>query len=387
MRILYLQMFPLYGSGSGTYARELAMQVAKRHDVAIIAPETKLLPHIKIYPIKLSVKIAFTGHPDWPHCQLYTKVSGKDLSQNYLSYFHAIVQAIDDFKPDIIHVHHLMPLTWIARFVKIAYGVNYVVTAHGSEIPTLKKDKRYPYLTIESLRKAVRIVTNSFWTKEWMQEIVGNEFNNKIRVIPGGVNVSSFPQRVDTSGIDKKYDLKNKKLVLFTGKLTAYKGVKYLIQAAKQIDGIIGITGDGPEKKFLEKLARYLGAKNVRFFGLIAEKELIAMYYRADVSVVPSVWDEPLGLVVLEAMAARTPVVVTKRGGIPLMVKDGYNGFFIKSRNPKDIAEKVNKLLVSDSLREKMGERARQTVLERFTWEIIAKRYEKTYNEFKKPYK
>lgn len=246
MRILYLQMFPLFGSGSGTYARELAVEVAKYHSVGMLVPDTRVLPGITMYPVKLPVKIAFTGHPDWPNCQLYTKVSGKELSRNYLAYFQAITSAIEDFKPDILHVHHLMPLPWIARFVKIAYGLNFIVTAHGSELPTLQNDKRYPYLTAESLRKALRLVPNSFWTKEWIQKVLGHEFNNKIRVIPGAIDVSLFPEEMDFTEITEKYGLGDSKLILFSGKLTKYKGVKYLIQAAKQIpDAIIGIAGDG----------------------------------------------------------------------------------------------------------------------------------------------
>ncbi len=384
MKILYLQMFPLYGSGSGTYARELAEEVARKHEVAMVVPDKNGIKGIKNYQVKLPVKIAFTGHPQWPDCALYTKVGGRELSANHLSYFQETVKAVNEFKPDIIHVHHLMPLTWIARYIKIAYGLNFIVTAHGSELPTLENDKRYPYLTQEALSKSVRIAPNSFWTKTWIQKIFADQFNRKMRMIPGGVDLARFPKTMDISGIDKKHNLKDKKLVLFSGKLTKYKGVKYLIQAAKNIDAVIGITGDGPERKNLEKMVKDMNLTNVKFFGYINGQELIHLYYRADVCVVPSVWDEPLGLVVLEAMAASTPVVVTRKGGIPLMVKDGHNGLFVRPRNPNEIAEKVNFLLNNDELRIKMGNRARKTVEEKFTWERIAGKYERMYQQFKK---
>lgn len=384
MKILYLQTFPLFGSGSGTYARELAKEVAKRHEVAMVVPDKRKILNVKMYPINLPVKISFTGHPEWPDSKLYTKVGGKDLSLNYLSYFTAIVNAVDSFNPDIIHVHHLMPLTWIARFIKIAYGLNFVVTVHGSELPTLQNDKRYPYLTSEALLKAVRIVPNSFWTREWTQRILGNDFTRQMRVVPGGVDVDLFPAQMDTKEVDKKYKLAGQKVVLFSGKLTKYKGVKYLIHAARKINGLVVIVGDGPERANLETLVGNLRLNNVKFLGYIGNHNLINLYYRADVCVVPSVWDEPLGLVVLEAMATKTPVVVTRKGGIPLMVKDGLNGFFVRPRNAKEIAEKVGLLLSNDGLRKKMGERARQTVLERFTWNKIAERFEGMYAEFRK---
>jgi glycosyltransferase involved in cell wall biosynthesis len=91
------------------------------------------------------------------------------------------------------------------------------------------------------------------------------------------------------------------------------------------------------------------------------------------------VWDEPLGLVILEAMACRTPVVVTRKGGIPLAVKDGYNGFFVRPRNSTQIVEKVNALLDDEAMRLKMGLNARKSVEKRFSWEIIAHRFERIY--------
>ncbi|MBI2031779.1 MAG: glycosyltransferase family 4 protein [Candidatus Levybacteria bacterium] len=384
MRILYLQTFPLYGSGSGTYSRDLAREVAKIHKVAMVVPDKRSVKNVKMYKVDLPVKISFTGHPEWPDSLLYTKVSGQELSSNYLAYFKAIVHAVNEFKPDIIHVHHIMPLTWIARFIKIAYNLNFIVTVHGSELPTIEDDKRYTYLTEEALTRAKRIAANSFWTREWIQKIYGNKFQDQIRVIPGGVNISDFPEDMDTREIDSKYRLGGQKLILFSGKLTKYKGVRYLIQAARNINAVVGVAGDGPEMENLKKMVKKLKLDNVKFFGFIDNHDLIKLYYRADICVVPSVWDEPLGLVVLEAMATKTPVVVTRKGGIPLAVKDGINGVFIRPRNAKEIAEKVNILLADDELRQKIGERARKTILERFTWDKIAHRYERIYQEFRK---
>ncbi len=384
MRILYLQTFPLFGSGSGTYARELAKEVAKKHKVAMVVPDSRKIDSVKIYKVNLPVRISFTGHPEWQDSKLYTKVQGKELSVNYLSYFNSVVRAVNEFNPDIVHVHHLMPLSWIARFIKLSYGLNFIVTVHGSELPTLEDDKRYPYFTQEAIVKAKRIVANSFWTKEWMLRILGDEIRKQIRVIPGGVDLSNFPEEMDTEGVEKKFNLKGQKLVLFSGKLTKYKGVRYLIQAARNINATVGIVGDGPERKNLRNLVRELKLKNVRFLGFIDNDDLIKLYYRADICVVPSIWDEPLGLVVLEAMATKTPVVVTRKGGLPLAVKDGVNGLFIRPRNSKEIVEKVNILLSDDKLRKRMGEKARRTILERFTWEKVARKYESIYYKFRK---
>lgn len=386
MRILYLQTFPLFGSGSGTYARDLAIEVSKTNEVAMVVPDDQVISGVKMYQVKLPVKIAFTGHPEWPDCKLYTKVGGKELSSNYLAYFQKIVEAVNDFQPNILHVHHLMPLTWIARFIKIAYNLNFVVTVHGSELPTLENDKRYPFLTAEALHKAVRIIPNSFWTRDWMNKVLGDNFKDQIRVIPGGVDINKF-KKVETKDIDNRFNLQGKKVVVFAGKLTPYKGVKYLIRAAKKIKGEVLILGDGSERKNLENIVNEEKIRNVRFLGHFGNNTnfLIKFYSRANVFVAPSVWDEPLGLVILEAMACETPVVVTRKGGIPLAVKDGKNGLFIKPRNVNDIAEKVNYLLQNEKIGIKMGKKAREIAVEKFSWKIIAQRFIEKYEKFATP--
>ena len=79
---------------------------------------------------------------------------------------------------------------------------------------------------------------------------------------------------------------------------------------------------------------------------------------------------------ILEAMASGTPVVGSKKGGIPLAVKNNINGFLVRSKSSKAIADAVNKILNNPALKEKLGQGARKTVVERFDWGDIAKRYE-----------
>jgi len=384
MRILYLQTFPLWGSGSGTYARYLASEVGKRHQVAIVVPDKRVATHTKLYQVKMPLKVAFTGHPDWPKCALYTQISNYDFLRVYHSYLKAACYAVEDFSPNIIHVHHIFPLTWAARYIKALYRINYVVTVHGSELPTLQKQKRYYSLTVDALRRVKKIIPNSYWTKDWFLDILGEEFREKTRVIAPGVFLERFKPDLNTTSLDKKYNLGGKKVVLFAGKLTRYKGVKYLIKAAKKIPAEVVILGDGPERKDLEKRVKRLKLSNVHFVGHLANKtEVLNRFYsRADVFVAPSVWDEPLGLVILESMACKTPVVVTRKGGIPLAVKEGVNGLFVRPRNASEIVEKVNYLLKNDDLRRKMGERARKIVEKKFSWETIAQKFERIYEKY-----
>jgi len=374
----------MWGSGSGTYARKLAEEVAKHHVVGMVVPDTRPIKKVQLFPLKMALPVAFTGHPEWPNCKLYTQISNFELMQLYEGFLSSVVDAVEKFKPNIIHVHHAFPLSWVARFIKAAYFVPYIITIHGSELPTVQKDKRYLALTGDVLRRARRIVPNSFWTKEWMFRIFGDDYRDAVRVIPGGVDIKKFNPNLNTADLDKKYNLKGKRIVLFSGKLTAYKGVKYLVKAARKIkEAEIVILGEGPERASLEQRAKDYGLTNIHFLGhLGSSDDLNKFYKRAAVFVAPSVWDEPLGLVILESMASRTPVVVTRKGGIPLAVKDGVNGYFVRPRNASEIAEKVNLLLSNEDKRRKMADNARRIAVEKFSWELIAHRFISMYEKF-----
>ena len=382
MRILYLQTFPFWGSGSGTYARHLASEIGLRHKVAILAPDERQIERAKVYPVRLPFPVVFTGHPEWADCKLYSELTNEEIWLVYDAFLRPAIAAVEDFRPDILHVHHAFPLTWVAGFIKDTYKINFITTIHGSELPTLERDKRYYQRTSDAMFRPRRIIPNSGWTRDWFLRIFKGYFHEKCRVIPGGVNIDKFVYNESgANAVDKQLGLKGKPVVLFAGKLTKYKGVDYLIGAAKKIHGEVIIMGDGPEATRLKEKARQLGLTNVHWVGHLGAgiKKLVPYYSRADVFVAPSTWDEPLGLVILESMACSTPVVVTRKGGIPLAVKDGYNGYFVRPRNSNEIVEKVNKLLDSDALRLKMGQNARKSVELRFSWKTISQKFEHIY--------
>jgi glycosyltransferase involved in cell wall biosynthesis len=387
MRILYLQTFPFWGSGSGTYARHLASEIGLHHKVAIVAPDNRPIEHAKLFPINLPFPVAFTGHPEWPDCKLYKDLSQEEIFAVYDAFLRATVKAVEEFRPDIIHVHHAFPTAWIGAFIKDTYNINFVVTIHGSELPTLEKNNKYYQRTFDAMLRAKRIVPNSGWTRDWFLRIFKGNFHEKCRVIPGGVNIDKFVySEAGAKAVDKQLDLHHKPVVVFAGKLTKYKGVDYLVGAAKKIHGEVVILGDGPEGARLKEKATQIGATNIHWVGHLGAgiKKLVPYYSRADVFVAPSVWDEPLGLVILEAMACNTPVVVTRKGGIPLAVTEGYNGLFVRPRNSTEIVAKVNQLLDNESMRIKMGLNARKVVEKKFSWTTIGHKFELLYERFKK---
>jgi len=146
------------------------------------------------------------------------------------------------------------------------------------------------------------------------------------------------------------------------------------------------ILGDGPERGRLEKLIRDLKLTNCHILGYMKPGEQVgfkAFYSRADVYVAPSSWKEPLGLVILEAMAAKTPVVSTRAGGITSLIKDGYNGYLVHVRNSQELADRVNRLLSDDELAKKMADRSYDLVVKKYTWDKIAEQFETIYKKYR----
>jgi len=386
-KVLFLQCFPLWGCGSGTYTRELATEInkAKKIKTAIVCPESKEKhAGVKIYPLELPFPVAFTGHPDWPVCKLYKDLTPKEISRVLNFFLRSVINAVDDFKPDLIHVQHISLLLWAANFIKALFDINFIVTVHGTGILAASERRTYISLSQDALERAKKIVSVSGDTKRRMLNVFGNGFSGKTRIVPGGIHLEDFPPEKEIKIINKKYKLKGKKVILFSGKLTEIKGVNYLIKAAEDIKGDIYIIGDGPEKKNLEDLVYKMKLSNVHFLGYMGEEkkeELKEFYYRADVSVVPSIVDEALGLVILEAMSTKTPIIGTRKGGIPLAVKHGVNGLLIRPKSSRQIAEACNKLLENDELRKKLGEAARQIVEKKFTWKKIARKYIRIYKK------
>lgn len=385
-RILILLKFPIYGGGSGSFTRNLARQLSKtgEYEVAIAAPDSREIPGVKTFTIKPAFKAVFESHPEWPRAKRYSQLSGCEFERQYNSFLKSISRIVEKFKPDVIHVNHSHFLVWIASLIKSMSGIGFIVTVHGTDIYNATLDRRYFVLTRQAVERAEQIIAVSPHTRKWFLKVFGQKLKPKTRIISPGIDAGGYLKKKAINIIDQKYNLHGKKLVIFVGRLTREKGLEYLVKAAKRIKGEIYIIGDGNYKDYLTNFTKLLGVKNVHFLGYFKKEnmnELREFYQRANVLVLPSVADESFGLTALEAMASWTPVVASRKGGIPLVVKDGYNGFLVRARSAKALADAVNKILKDEKLFKKMSENAHQTIINRFDWQAIIPQYESVYRK------
>ena len=203
----------------------------------------------------------------------------------------------------------------------------------------------------------------------------------KIAEIPNGVDIKKFG-KIDEGNVSifrKKYQLS--KTILFVGRIHESKGLRYLIEAVKDIDCKLMIVGeDAGYKKKLENRIRNLGIKNkVIFTGHLEEKEKITSYHACDVFVLFSEW-EGFGITVIEAMASRKPVIVSDRGSLPFLVENRQEGFIVPFKNINGLKEKINFLLKKKKAAKQMGLNGLKKA-KGYNWEKIVEMYLKVYKE------
>ncbi|QQG44226.1 MAG: glycosyltransferase family 4 protein [Candidatus Roizmanbacteria bacterium] len=386
MKILYLYMFPLWGNGSGAWltrlVHKLKLLYEQDFEAAIIAPDHRTLDDAKIFRAIPPFTGVFVGNPELPNAKRYMDISNSQHLFIYNYYLQLTTKSIEKFKPDLIHAFHTAFLPPLARQISDFYKIPFIISTHGSDLYYFKEDYRWRSQVKDASIRAKFIIANSNFTRNWYLQMFGRDLYRKMKTIPAGID-NNIDFSKDVSWIDEKYHFTFQKMVLFTGRLTKHKGVDYLIKAARQIKAEIVILGDGPERGYLEKLIKQCNLQNVHMLGYFSQRlgAINDFYLRADVYVAPSVWDEPLGLVILEAMAYKTPVIVTRKGGVTTIVKDGLNGLLVRPRSANIIAQQVNYLLKNDKIRLKMSENAYKTVLNKFSWEKIAAKFYHLYQK------
>lgn len=244
---------------------------------------------------------------------------------------------------------------------------------------------------------------------EFIAREIGDTFpsyRDRCKPLYNGVDSERF---VPTNGQVTATGKSGPKL-LFVGRVSPEKGIHVLLEALGgvstrfadvQLDVIGGLGVPPPEfivalskdPKVRDLVRFYDGdyaehlrgctpdgvAGQVRYIEIVPYGSLAQHYRDSDVFVFPSVWDEPFGMPIVEAMACGVPVVATRGGGIPELIEHGRTGLLVDRGDAAGLTEALNTLLADDSLRRRMGQAGRERVMELFTWDRIAADLLETY--------
>ncbi len=208
---------------------------------------------------------------------------------------------------------------------------------------------------------------------------------DKLMMIPNGVNTEVYKknEKEDLARFRKKYALPEEKIVLFVGRLVYEKGVHILVNAAPKVlektNAKFIIVGNGYMKDQLLNIVNSTGlAHKVMFTGFVDDDTLRKLQRCADVSVVPSLF-EPFGIVALEAMAARSPVVVSDTGGLSEIVNHDVDGVKVYTGNPDSLAWGITRVLTNEQYANTIRTNAYQKILEKYNWEKIGQQTKNLY--------
>lgn len=204
----------------------------------------------------------------------------------------------------------------------------------------------------------------------------------KIKVIYNGVDVDRFREK---KIMGNGFSIPENAIVIgVLASLRKEKGLDVLIQAIPDIlrhcpEACFVIAGNGMEKDRLEDMAKTLGVySNVRFLGQREDASSIVPIF--DIGCLSS-RTENFPLSILEYMACGKPVVATRIGGVPEMVKDGMNGFLVKPESPSDLSKKILSLINDKPLRRSMGTEGRKIVEESFTLDKMIDNYKEFFKQ------
>lgn len=272
---------------------------------------------------------------------------------------------------DINHTHFIFPDGILAYLIKKLTGLNYVITAHGSDVPGYNPN-RFKLLH-KFLRPFWRIISRNSKTlivpsKNLDSLVRKTDQNIKTEIIPNGINLNKFSS-------SKKRENK----ILLVSRMFERKGVQYFIKAISDLNHgySVNIVGEGPYLETLKKTSIVIKDR-VNFLGHLNNnsKELRELYESSKIFVFTSE-AENFPVVLLEAMVSGLAIITTNDTGCAEVVGD--TAILVKSRDSSAIKDAILKLIDDPDLIESLGKMARKRVTEKFGWVTVTDKYLQTY--------
>lgn len=290
----------------------------------------------------------------------------------------------EDF--DIIHTH--VPTPWSADWSNIISKFKkkpLIVTYHNDIIGEGAANYIAGFYNSTALKSLLNnadkiIITqpNYLHSSPYLES-----YNDKIEVIPNGVDVDKFkPINIE----------KQENSIFFLSLLDEfhkYKGLDYLLNALKIVkhdikDVKLIVGGKGKLLDYYRDMVNDMGlGDNVEFHGFVPDEKMAEYYNKCSVFVLPSISSkqEGFGIVALEALACQTPVISTEIVGVASDVKESNSGLIVPPKDVNRLADAILKILLDINLSRKMGVNGRKLVEEKYTWVGIAKMAQKVYKE------
>lgn len=284
---------------------------------------------------------------------------------------------------DIVHLHFPDPLTCICAMF-LPDDVKIVITWHSDVARQKFLLKFYQPLVRRILRRADAVIAATpkhFSSSSQMDGLL----SEKKHIVPFGIDVSQYrPNRATMKKAKEiRHSVQNRPLVFAVGRHVYYKGFEFLIRSITMTKSLVVILGGtGPLTENLKEIAAQTGVLDrIVFTGKIDDEDLLSYYHACDVFCLPSVEKaEAFGLVQIEAMACRKPVVSCElNNGVTYVNQDRKTGFVVEPKNPQALAAALQKLVGDPALRRRFGNQGYKRVNSEFTIDAMVRGTKRVY--------
>lgn len=304
---------------------------------------------------------------------------GNSIMDKVMAYAKSGKKIAKSVEHDVIHAHDWLTIP-VALKAKAASGKPLILHIHATEFDRSANgpiNQEVYDLEKEGMEKADMVIAVSNFTK---QRLIEKYFipEEKIEVVHNGVNTDHY------KSAQKYFDeLKKggKKIVLYLGRITIQKGPDYFIQAAARVlekdeNVIFIIAGTGDmQQEIINKSAAMAIADHILFTGYLSDEQIKSIYKSADLYIMPSV-SEPFGIVALEALASKTPVIISKQSGASEAIE---NALKVDFWDTDEMANMILAILENPSLSKCLKEFG-STEVKNKTWEQSAYKLMNVYN-------
>lgn len=302
----------------------------------------------------------------------------------------AIERAIKEINPDVIHLqHHFLIGKGVFQVAK-KLGIPMIGTNHSLpeniifyfHVPEFleRQLEKIGWKQFRDIYDELDEVTAPTKTAADLTQV----HLKKKQVLPvsNGINLDRYQPGYDIDELRTKFGIPEKNVILYTGRVDQEKHIHIIVQALrevrKSIDAHLVITGDGGDRKSLEKLIEQLGLQqNVTFTGFLTDEEFPAIYCTGQVFAIASI-AELQSIVTMEALASGLPVVAVNEKALPELVHEGENGFLFELDDVDGCARGITRILENPELQKKMSKKSLE-IISRHKLEETIKIYEDLY--------
>jgi glycosyltransferase involved in cell wall biosynthesis len=396
---------------------ELATRIARRHETLVLAPRAAGQAAEESYGSRLTIRRVAAWRSLHKALDLGTGILGwRSPYFTSAAYFReygvAVAKALQRYRPDIVHLQNhsqFLPL-----FRRAVPGAGLIMHVHD-ELQSLLPAE----LVHSRLRDVAAVLTPSAFVTRRLEGRL-SYMAGRVHTLGNGVDSAAFRP---ASGERRRGGCPLR--ILFVGRVSPEKGVHKLAEAFRlllasserfelEIAGPVGLLplsqirllagdshvaelirfyGSGLRgavasqllharsgyRHFIDSLLTGEASTRVRFLGLLSRQALLDAYHRAEVVVVPSLWEEPFGLPVVEGMACGLPCIGSNAGGIPELIEHEQTGLLVERGDAAGLAAALRRLAHDPAARQRFGENGRERAERLLDWSVLAGRLDALY--------